>query len=326
VNTLIALSIGIIVGATANYLFLNRIYRRKLAKLERVIERYQVESTDIRDVPVDSVLNLKVEPITQGNRSVSGSIIKTSVVEVDSTELQEFLKTRGIQIKRIPPRQECDDILDRLAMFMGNRYNSIEKLYARIKSSMDRGYSFTIDLKNLPQEQIANICQLATRLHDLAFLEEYRYQKSPHFILSAKPSRNPKALSFFSGQWLERFVKDRTIEAIRKTHLELQYSYLLNPQITLPNGDDFELDAIFKIGDDIFWFEAKTGNYQRYLEKYAKISSILGLDREHAFMILTDISETSAQELSSLFKMKVVNIESFVEHLDRAFEKLRPVL
>ena len=324
-NILIALSLGIIVGAIASYLFLNRSYHRKIAKLERVIERYRVGSLDIRDVVVDSAPIVKVEPITQADRSTAENLIKTSVVEVDNTELQEFLKTRGIQIKRIPPRQECDDILDRLAMFMGNRYNSIDKLHARIKSSMDRGYSFTIDLKNLPQEQISNICQLATRLHDLAFLEEYRYQKSPHFILSAKPSRNPKALSFFSGQWLERFVKDRTIEAIRKTHLELQYSYLLNPQIILPNGDDFELDAIFKIGNDIFWFEAKTGSYQRYLEKYAKISSILGLDREHAFMILTDISETSAQELSALFQMKVVNIESFVEHLDRAFEKLQKI-
>ena len=324
-NILIALSLGIIVGAIASYLFLNRSYHRKIAKLERVIERYRVGSLDIRDVVVDSAPIVKVEPITQADRSTAENLINTSVVEVDNTELQEFLKTRGIQIKRIPPRQECNDILDRLAMFMGNRYNSIDKLHARIKSSMDRGYSFTIDLKNLPQEQISNICQLATRLHDLAFLEEYRYQKSPHFILSAKPSRNPKALSFFSGQWLERFVKDRTIEAIRKTHLELQYSYLLNPQIILPNGDDFELDAIFKIGNDIFWFEAKTGNYQRYLEKYAKISSILGLDREHAFMILTDISETSAQELSALFQMKVVNIESFVEHLDRAFEKLQKI-
>jgi hypothetical protein len=324
VNILIALSIGIIVGATASYLFLNRSYRRKIAKLERVIERYRVER-DSRDLAVDSTPNVKLEPIKHSDKLAVGQVVKTSVVEVDRNELQDFLKTRGIQIKSIPPRQECDDILDRLAMFMGNRYSSIEKLYARIKSNMDRGYSFTINLKNLPQEQIANICQLATRLHDLTFLEEYRYQKSPHFILSAKPSRNPKALSFFSGQWLERFVKDRTIEAIRKTHLELQYSYLLNPQIILPNGDDFELDAIFKIGNDIFWFEAKTGNYQRYLEKYAKISSILGLDREHSFMILTDVSETSAQELSSLFQMKVVNIESFVDHLDRAFEKLRPV-
>jgi hypothetical protein len=35
----------------------------------------------------------------------------------------------------------------------------------------------------------------------------------------------------------------------------------MNPQVILPDGDSFELDILFMIDSDVYWFEAKTGNY-----------------------------------------------------------------
>ncbi|MFB2977176.1 hypothetical protein [Microseira sp. BLCC-F43] len=211
--------------------------------------------------------------------------------------------------------------MNNTAIFMGNRYSRIKKFYEKVKASMNSGKSFTINLRNDTQEQISNICQLANDLYKIAFLEEYKYQKYPRFILYARPSRMPKCLNFLSGQWLERFVKEQVIQLVQSINPQLRYSYLLNPQIILPNGNDFDLDVIFKIEEDIFWFEAKTGEYQRYVEKYSKMSSILNLDKEHSYMILTDVSENSTKALSSIFKMTVVNIEEFAEHLKQSLDK-----
>ena len=86
-----------------------------------------------------------------------------------------------------------------------------------------------------------------------------------------------------------------------------------NIQIVLPNGNNFELDLVFAIGEDIFWFEAKTGDYQKYISRYSKIAKILNLDLSHAFMVLTDITDEGANALKSLFNMNVVKIDKFTE-------------
>ena len=90
----------------------------------------------------------------------------------------------------------------------------------------------------------------------------------------------------------------------------------------MPNGNDFELDVIFKIEDEIFWFEAKTGDYQRHVEKYSRMSSMMDLDQEHSYMILTDVQESSTKALTSLFKMKVVNVENFAEEIQQFLQRI----
>lgn len=235
-----------------------------------------------------------------------------------SDVIVRFLNEKKIQVKSIPDEGDEDEVLDKIAVFMGVRYELIEKFYRRIKSNISLGKSFRMNLKNETQDEVSAVCQLATRLHRIAFLEEYNYQNSPKFLLHARPSKIPKAINFFTGQWLERFIKSQVIELIETVSEESHYAYLLNPKIVLPNGDDFELDVIFSINGKIFWFEGKTGDYQRHVNKYSRISSLLDLDKEHSFMVLTNISESSARDLSLLFNMTVVSVEKFSGVLQKA--------
>ena len=240
----------------------------------------------------------------------------------DRKVIEDFLLSRNVSIKYIPPEKEADEILDKISIFMGNRYSLIKPFYEQIKYNMNSGGSFRMDLRNKTQEEVSTICQLATMLHEIAFLEEYNYLKSPRFLLFARPSRIPKALNFFSGKWLESFVKSQVISILQQVNPDLKFSYLLNPQIKLPNGDDFELDLLFAIENEIYWLEAKTGDYQRYIEKYSKVSQkILKLDWNSCFMILTDITPSGADALKKLFRMNVVPIEKFSEEFLKSIIK-----
>ena len=95
----------------------------------------------------------------------------------------------------------------------------------------------------------------------------------------------------------------------------LGFEYLINPQITLPNGDDFELDILASIGSSIYWIEAKSGDYQQHAAKYSKFARLLGLDPDHSFMVLTDVPDNRCGTLSSLFSMTVCNLQTFEEKL-----------
>jgi hypothetical protein len=241
----------------------------------------------------------------------------------DTFKLQTFLSSRGITIKNIPPEKESDETLDKIAVFIGNKLDTVREVLDTIKANMNAGRPFNLNLRNESQQTVADTTNLCTNLFNIAFLTAYHYQKSPAYQLYATPSTSPQALNFYSGQWLERFIKTQVISLLNSKMLE--FSYICNAQISLPNGDDFELDMLFETEGEIFWFEAKTGDYQKHIDKYSKISRMIGLDCSHTFLILADgaVTDSLARDLSSLHKMTVVCVGKFAEQLEKVLSKNR---
>lgn len=291
-------------------------------ELLKILKRIAIALEKISESLVKEV-NYKIQD-NRGEES-SSTLINVSIpndkeanVEIKSVKerqkiIKDFLSSRNIEIKYIPPEDEADEILDKISIFMGNRFNLIKPFLELVKVKMNSADTIKMDLKNKTQEEISSICQLCTRLYEIAFLEEYTYLKSPKYLLFAKPNRIPKALNFFAGKWLERFIRSQVISLIKQVNPNVNFSYLSNPQIKLPNKDDFEIDFLLEIENEIYWFEAKSGDYQRYIDKYSKISKMLNLDIYHSFMVLTDITETGADALKKLFNMNVVKVEKFSE-------------
>lgn len=284
-------------------------------KLLNILERIAVALEKIANK--GSVINPKSDSSSRQvlEQSEKRDEIKNeqSVQVNDINPIFRFLADRNIQVKTFQTDEEIDDVLDNIALFMGKKYNRIKKVHNLIKSKLNLGTSFKLDLKNATQEEVNYTCQLCNLLHQIAFLSEYKYFNSPQFLIIAKPNRIPKAINFFTGQWLERFIKTEVKNTIRKLERPVKFAYLTNPQIILPNGNDFELDILFHIENEIFWFEAKTGEYQNYVDKYSRMANLMNLDNKHSFMVLTDVNEQTCITLKRVFGMEVVNIESFSE-------------
>ena len=250
---------------------------------------------------------------------------KEEQLEGDTKVIIDFLESRGIKVKNVPTEDEADNIINSLSRFLGENYYRLRELLARIKRNMQQGSTFSLSLKEYVQKDVSNVCQFCKRLHDIAFLEEYKYFKSPQYLIRAKATTLPTANSFFSGKWLERFVLLAVKECVSliSSNLEkdIDFSYLLNPQIILPNGDDFELDLICHVNGFFFWIEAKSGDYQQHISKYSKISKILDLDSKHSIMVLPDISEDRCTALTSLFSMTVCSLSRLEEVLIEIIRK-----
>ena len=235
------------------------------------------------------------------------------------TILEPFLNSKGISIKVLQPEDPSDQIIDSLSTFLGERYNALSSVLLKIKRAMQTGLPITESLKDRPQVDVSSVCQFCTRLHEIAFLEQYQYQRSPTYRVRAKTTTLPKAQRFFGGQWLERFI----LQKVKAIHAQISaefsdnisFEFLINPQIVLPNGDDFELDVLVSMGDAIYWIEAKSGDYQQHVSKYSKFARALGLDYEHSLMVLTDVADDRCDALSSLFAMTVCNLHTFEERL-----------
>ncbi|MDQ7056754.1 MAG: hypothetical protein Q9M89_10055 [Persephonella sp.] len=177
-------------------------------------------------------------------------------------------------------------------------------------------------MKQKRQEEISSICQLGTMLYEIAYLSEYKYFNSPKYILKAIPTRESDVINFFNGKWLEYYVIAKIEEIFTNVNLDIPISYISGIQIQFPNGNYGELDVLFKIGDDFFWFEAKTGEYQNYVHKYKNLRKILGIKPENSFMVITDITNAGAEAVSSLFDMTVVNLETFENKFLKSLKKV----
>jgi hypothetical protein len=253
-----------------------------------------------------------------------------STKEKEQTEsntriIVDFLESLGIEIKTIPTENSADNVINSLSKSLGENYDGLRELLARIKRNMQQGSSFSLSLKEYTQKDVSNVCQFCTRLHAVAFLEEYRYFRSPQYLIRAKATTLPAAHSFFSGKWLERFVllsMQRCVRLVSSAlEKEIVFSYLLNPQIILPNGDNFELDLVCHVSGFFFWIEAKSGDYQQHISKYSKMSKILNLDFRHSIMVLPDISEDRCAALTSLFSMTVCSLSRLEEVLVETIRK-----
>jgi len=289
--------------------------RNSQIKLLNTLERIAISLESINS---RLLINLPVQTIVNNgsvNDQETERPIKTKFVS-STSEITDFLLSRGIRIKNIPSEDASNNEIDLISVYMGTRYELIMKFYERIKTNLNMGTSFMMNLKNETQESLSSICQLANKLHRIAFLEDYHYQKSPKYILTARTSRASKALNFLSGGWLEIFVKCQVQSLISHNLSDIEYSFIANPQIILPNGNDFELDILFRIDKQIFWFEAKTGDYQKHIEKYSKISSIMNLDKDHTYLVVADRTDNLTKSLTELYGINVKSVGEFTHDFE----------
>ena len=134
-----------------------------------------------------------------------------SIKEIDVSILIDKLQEKNITVKTYVDSFQENTSLDNIAYFMGNRYKDIRKVYETIKRHLNKPNGFHLDLKNSTQSEISASCQLCTTLYDIAFLSEYKYDKSPRYFIHATPNKIPIAINFLTGHWLEVFIR-KTIQ------------------------------------------------------------------------------------------------------------------
>lgn len=278
---------------------------RIAAALERMVPAGAVPAANISPETVCSPTEREppLPPISAGpSREEPVTLVPDSI--------RRYLEARGIRIRRVPPPNPADPVLDRLALFLGRRHQSLRDVLAWLKRTMQTGNQWRLSLAGRPQEVICDCCQFCHQLHQMAFLTEYRYYRSPRCLIEARTSPAPEVQNFLSGQWLERFVRQQ-VEAVAGGLQREGLSILANAQITLPNNDDFELDLLVELGGAICWIEAKTGAYQQYVRKYARMAHVLGLNADRSFLVLSDVPAAVCGNLSQLTGMTVCPAQGF---------------
>ena len=219
-----------------------------------------------------------------------------------------FLRQRGFAIRPITGTRQLEPSSDlvSLAQFMGKNYSLIRSFYLELKTHLSKGTTLVFPFENLSSAAIEATREFGDQLYQAGLLSEMSQNGVPW--LSARPSREGRAINFLTGKWLEHFIWDQLRQVVGPAQ---PIDYLMNRQVILPDGRDFEFDIVAMIDGNPFWFEAKSGNYAPYLPKYADISQILGLNSEQSFLVLAEIGNTFPSEITARCHMTVTSPADF---------------
>lgn len=205
----------------------NDILERIANALERIATALEVTSA-----PTDFGKN----NVTPSQSAITLDNNSAAEHEAGIKSIERFLESRGIKIKTKKPEDAADEIIDKLSRFLGENYPALRNILTKIKRSMQTGAPIAESISSYSQKDISSICQFCFRLHDIAFLEQYKYFRSPTYLIRAKTTTLPRAQAFFAGQWLERFTLQKLKSAHKIAQTELGNSvhldYLINPQVT----------------------------------------------------------------------------------------------
>lgn len=300
----IAFLCGFGTGATvgASVLRVRNIVEQERQKTQTQLDRI-LEQLDPDYKTIENSSQPKIKTTNKNN----GKLPSSPEIEVEEPECDRaiaWLKSRNIEVKNYHKLAPEDRIFNYIALLLGRKYDLVKSLYLKIKRNHHENQSFSLNLSShLPQE-IGACTQFGKTLFERAFLKEYRYHRNNKTIY-ANTIKEGSIKRFFDGNWFERFIKLEIVEILAAQ--EVQYQLLVNSQIVLATGEDFELDMLFLIEGEPLWIECKTGDYQAHIEKYSKFRGTLGIDSDRALLVILDLKDELTESLTSLYGLRVLN-------------------
>lgn len=254
-------------------------------------ESLEIDSLNIKNILNENITNKEIKDIFSNYKGI-----------------KKNLENKNIKIKKV---DEVIDEFDNIACFMGNKYNLIKSIYILMKRDLNTKIGVKIDLKNKTQEEISAITNLCTKLYNIAFLEDYSYTKP---FLYFRTGQIPLGVNFITGIWFERYVYLTIKEMFTSNNIiRDKYEILTNVHVILPDNNITELDILVYYNNKCFWIEVKTGSYQKFVEKYSQLTTKLKFNE--SFFIHVDIDMETANQLSKIMNMNVIDIQNLKKDL-----------
>jgi hypothetical protein len=232
--------------------------------------------------------------------------------------IEQWCTKHNVSVKCVHTPNDVDEVFDELAIELGDKFDTLSGLYEVIKKRVKNGSYFNYSLHNKTPDEISKIVEFSCKLTRLGFLKSKIRTDNPYNkdnkTISAAPIRTGKVSNFFTGNWLERYVFNKTYNFLNSLNLDFQY--ILNPQIEWDSGGLNELDMVFMINGVAFWIECKTNNFQDHIVKYREIMKKLALPQHRTMLVMLGLSDGYCSKLTSIHGITFLNERSFLDYIN----------
>jgi len=225
------------------------------------------------------------------------------VTEPPVNRILRRLQQRGITVEDYW-RADAGEAWDVVAHQMGRGFADLEKLVSAIEwaGANGGGVAYTHGASTSHPSWQA-VLRFTGLLRSLGISNSPRVAgpRVRFEIATSAPTRG-----FFSGQWLERYVRLTADAAIQSVGGSPER--IVNAKIRCADNRPREIDAFYWLGGRRFlWIEAKSGGLDN-VGRYPELGDALGLAPTERLLVVAERSPGIRRNLEGLYSMKVAHI------------------
>lgn len=235
--------------------------------------------------------------------------------EHDATQIKQWLASKDSKLIKSHTKKKVDKTLDTIALLIGDNYPLVSDLMQGIRNSLSSETThFNLDLSGATTDKINVITNVCSQLQNLGLIEYYYHKDKQSSKKSAYISPfQSNGNQFLTGQWLERYVYQIVTNFLEAK--EVAYEALMNATIIKSNQQKIEIDILVIIQNSPLWIECKVSNHQRFISKYSAFAKQFKLHPEQMYLIVLDLSNQQAEDLTSLHNINVFTSDKITDAL-----------
>ena len=255
--------------------------------------------------------------------NISSDIHSSTCDKTERLTIASYFKNNGIELTF----SDSNDVVapvESLAFAISINYPRTKPFIRFLRDCITKkAFDFTYSIASFSTGDKTAIISLAEKLNEYGLISNYFHNKNNN-TLKGTISSCPRCINFINGDFMELYAKSVTIGVIEKVadKYNLDYEFYHNVHI-IKDAEKHELDIVFRIGDQVFWGEIKSGEFDA--DKYRKIGIMMGVVPNKLILLAAEKSNDAAIGISHFYEYYCANINTFkntlIEMIDKAFEE-----
>lgn len=205
--------------------------------------------------------------------------------------IQSYLREKGFEITSEATGGVPDDkALDGLALLFCVQYEHIQLFLTKLRSDNDPAFEIQLTKAQFRATDIKLLENLCFIMEKNGILQWFNLDADRRVLsgeVTARADDRSRAWNFVTGGWLERSITFCTecflnidpdrMECLSNVHIK-------NPAD--PEVSDAEIDAILRVDETIYLWEAKSGQISTgHLDRFHSLIELLEIPPDHCFLV-----------------------------------------
>lgn len=276
----------------------------------------------LKPVSQDEVDSIKIQ--TEGTLALA-PVSTDDEVEInpaDEVNVKNYFASKGFDIQA-DEHSPCIGPVETLAFMVASNYRSCKLFLKHIRENVARKcFHINYSVSQLTDCERDSVVLLAEKFGKYGIISNVYFNRYTGFV-NGVVSSAPRIINFINGDYLEfygRTVVERVVkEAAEKYGTDYE---VYSNAIISKAGEKHELDVVFRVGDNVFWSEIKSGKFSDF-DNYRKLGITMGVNPDRHILLAAEKNMETAEVISWFYQFYVANIENFkdklVEMIDKAF-------
>ena len=276
----------------------------------------------LKPVSQDEVDSIKIRPAGALALASFSTGDEVEINPADEDNVKNYFASKGFDI-RIDEHSPCIGPVETLAFMVANNYRSCKLFLKHIRENVARKcFHINYSVSQLTDCERDAVVLLAEKFGEYGIISNVFFNRYTGFV-NGIVSSAPRIINFINGDYLEfygRTVVERVVKEAAEKH-GTDYEVYSNAIISKA-GEKHELDVVFRVGENVFWSEIKSGKFSDF-DNYRKLGITMGVNPDRHILLAAEKDMETAEVISWFYQFYVANIENFkdklVEMIDKAF-------